>query len=90
MCWFFYIVECRDGSLYCGVTKDIKRRIEEHNKGLGGRYTRTRMPVQMRYFEKYPSRGEASKRECQIKGWTRKKKLSLVQNDSERSSKLSN
>jgi putative endonuclease len=76
--WFFYIVECRDGSLYSGITNDIKGRIEKHNKGTGAKYTSIRRPVTLVYNEKYGSISEARKREVQIKGWSRHKKEQLI------------
>lgn len=45
--WFVYLVQCRDGSLYTGVALDVERRVAEHNAGRGGRYTRSRAPVQV-------------------------------------------
>jgi putative endonuclease len=89
MIWYLYIVECSDSTLYCGVTNNVERRIEKHNKGLGARYTRARMPVKLKYIEKYLTKGEALKREHRIKQWTRRKKLSLIQRDFEKLSKLS-
>jgi putative endonuclease len=78
MNWYLYIVECSDTSLYCGITNNIERRIEEHNNGTGGRYTRSRLPVKLKYFERYHKKGEALKREYQIKGWTREEKIALI------------
>jgi putative endonuclease len=78
MPWFFYIVECSDTSLYCGITNNIERRIEEHNNGLGGKYTRSRLPVKLRYSEQCAGKGEALKREHEVRQWTRKKKLALL------------
>ncbi|MDH4129664.1 MAG: GIY-YIG nuclease family protein, partial [Spirochaetota bacterium] len=43
--WYVYLLECSDGSLYCGCTNDIKRRVEEHSNGNGSKYTRSRLPV---------------------------------------------
>lgn len=78
MTWYFYIVECSDTSFYCGTTNDIERRIEEHNKGLGGKYTRSRMPVRLRYTEHYATRSEALKRESEVRRWSRTKKLTFL------------
>jgi putative endonuclease len=78
MPWLFYIIECADTSLYCGITNNIKRRIEEHNNGLGGKYTRSRLPVRLKYSEEYPTRSEALKRESDVRRWSRKKKLILL------------
>jgi putative endonuclease len=87
--WFFYIVECSDTSFYCGITKDLERRIEEHNRGQGGKYTRSRLPVLLRYTEEFCKRGKAQRREMQIKGWTHKKKVALIEKNSEKLRRLS-
>jgi putative endonuclease len=76
--WFLYIVECSDGSFYTGVTKDVERRLSEHNKGIASKYTRLRLPVELRYTEEYAGRTEALVRECQVKALPRKKKEELV------------
>jgi putative endonuclease len=76
--WFLYIVECADGSYYTGVTKDLERRLSEHNKGKASKYTRLRLPVKLRYSEECAGRTEALVRECQVKALPRKKKEELV------------
>lgn len=79
--WFIYIVKCSDDSLYTGITTDLDRRIIEHNdtsKPLGARYTRSRQPVKLVYFESSSSRSLATKREMEIKQLNRTDKLSLV------------
>ena len=66
--WYVYIVRCRDGSLYTGITTDVGRRVTEHNhEAAGARYTRPRRPVCLVYQEQAPSRSAALKREMQIK-----------------------
>jgi len=77
--WYTYIVECSDGSLYTGVTTDIQRRINEHNKGIGAKYTMRKRPVIVRAFFIFKNRSEASKEEWRIKQLTRKQKLNLIQ-----------
>lgn len=72
-----YIVMCADGTLYTGYTTDLSRRLEEHNTGEGARYTRQRIPVVLIHFERFRSRGEALRREIEIKKMTRKEKLLL-------------
>ena len=72
-----YIVECSDGSLYTGWTKNIDRRIKQHNRGQGGKYTRSRMPVILKYTESFETKSDAMKRECQLKKLTRYEKLTL-------------
>ncbi len=76
--WFLYILECSDGSFYTGVTKDVDRRLSEHNAGKASKYTRLRLPVRLRYTEKCAGRTEALVRECQVKALPRAKKEALV------------
>lgn len=75
---YTYIIQCSDGTFYTGWTNDIKRRIEEHNSGRGAKYTRPRLPVDLVYYETFPSKQEAMKREYAIKQMTRKKKEELI------------
>lgn len=75
---YTYIIQCSDGTLYTGWTNDIKRRMEEHNSGNGAKYTRPRLPVELVYYETFPSKQEAMKREYAIKQMTRKKKEELI------------
>gem|GEM_PF-1096806 len=76
--WFLYILECSDGTLYTGITKDLERRIEQHNAGKASRYTRVRRPVKLAYNEVCSTRTAALVRECKVKEMTRKNKLSLL------------
>jgi putative endonuclease len=76
--YFVYIIECKDKSLYTGITTDVERRFVEHKKGKGGHYTRAKGVVKIVYKEKYKNRSSASKREFQIKKLSRKKKLGLI------------
>lgn len=73
-----YIVQCSDGTFYTGYAVDIDKRIEEHNGKGGARYTRGRGPVKLMYFESYPSRSAALKREYEIKQLTRTEKQHLI------------
>lgn len=73
--WFVYIMRCRDGSLYTGIAKDVKRRCQQHNAGTASRYTRSRRPVKLIYQERHPSQSSALKREAAIKTMTRPEKL---------------
>ena len=81
--WFVYILRCADNSLYTGITKDISRRIKEHNEcnEKGARYTRSRRPVYIVYTETYKHRSDASKREAVIKKLTHNEKCLLIKND---------
>ncbi len=79
--WYIYIVKCSDQTLYTGITRDVKRRIEEHNSNdlLGARYTRCRRPVTLVYVEDAGSRSEATKREAAIKKLSKDKKNGLIE-----------
>lgn len=76
--YFIYMLECGDKSLYTGITNDLKRRFEQHKSGKGGHYTRSKEIVNIVYTEEHPDRSSALRREAQIKGWTRQKKLNLI------------
>ena len=76
--WFVYIVRCSDNSLYCGITTDLNRRIEAHNSGMGARYTRSRLPVQLVWHAQTKSKVEAFKEEFRIKRLQKDKKELLV------------
>jgi putative endonuclease len=77
--WFVYLVECDDQSLYCGITTDLTRRVEEHNsKSKGAKYTRARQPVKLVYSQTLSDRSAASKQEALIKTMSREDKLALI------------
>ncbi len=76
--YFVYILKCKDGSLYTGITTDVVRRFAEHKAGKGGHYTRAKGVVKVVYSEKHPNRSSASKRESEIKKWGREEKLGLI------------
>lgn len=78
MAYYVYIVKCRDSSLYCGYTNDIEKRIKTHNDGLGAKYTKSRLPVRLVYFEEAETKSDALKREAAIKKLTKKQKLVLI------------
>ena len=75
---YTYIVECADGSLYCGWTNDLDKRIKDHNAGKGAKYTKTRLPVKLVYFEEFDTKEEAMSREWHIKQLRREKKMELI------------
>ncbi|MFC4769803.1 GIY-YIG nuclease family protein [Effusibacillus consociatus] len=75
---YVYIIECSDGSLYTGYTVDIQKRLDEHNKGEGAKYTRGRGPVRLRYVETCPDKSAAMRREHVIKQLTRRQKEELI------------
>jgi len=87
--YYVYIVECCDGTYYTGVTNDLERRIWEHNDGDDRlRYTYTRRPVILRYFQRFQNIEYAIAFEKQVKGWSRKKKKALFKEDWEEIKKL--
>lgn len=75
---YTYIVRCSDGTLYTGWTTDVELRVRTHNSGKGAKYTRSRLPVTLVYYETYPTRQEAMRREWEIKQLTREEKKRLI------------
>jgi putative endonuclease len=79
--WFFYILRCRDNTLYSGITLDIPGRLKAHNSGKGAKYTAGRRPVILVYQEKCLNISHARKREVEIKSWPKsQKELFIVKN----------
>ncbi len=80
MIYFFYIVRCIDNSLYSGVTTELERRVEEHNTHVtkGAKYTKSRRPVTLVYFEKYKTKSAAMKREWEVKQLSKEEKEKIV------------
>ncbi len=76
--WSVYILRCRDGSLYTGVTNDLTRRLRRHNAGTASAYTRSRRPVRLVYQERQPDRSAALRREAALRRLSRAAKLALV------------
>jgi len=76
--WFVYVVRCRDGTLYTGISRDVAARLRKHNQGKGARYTRGRAPVALVHTEPRKSQGAALRREAAIKALPRRQKLRLV------------
>lgn len=79
MTCYCYILECADGTYYTGWTTDPERRVKQHNKGVGARYTKTRRPVKLIYLEEQPDKVTALKRELAIKKLNRMQKSKLIQ-----------
>jgi len=77
--WFLYIVQCRGGTLYTGITTDLNRRLKEHNNGTASKYTRVKRPVKMVHFEVFKGESAARKREAAIKKLSRQEKLKLIE-----------
>ena len=76
---YCYILQCADGTFYTGWTTDPERRVSQHNKGIGAKYTSTRRPVKLVYLETYPNRTEAMRRELAIKKMNRGQKSKLME-----------
>ena len=77
--FFVYLLRCSDGTLYCGWTTDLERRLATHNSGKGAKYTRARRPVELVYYEELEDKCSAMKREWQIKHMNRAEKLRLIE-----------
>jgi putative endonuclease len=78
---YIYILECNNGNYYTGSTKELEKRIEQHNNGEGANYTKKHLPVNLVYYEEYDRIDEAFYREKQIQKWSRKKKKALIDGD---------
>lgn len=76
--WICYLIECRDGTYYCGVTTNLDRRLKEHNKGLGARYTKGRRPLKLIASVKGMSKVTAYQLEAKIKKARRNKKEQMI------------
>ncbi|MDD5057147.1 MAG: GIY-YIG nuclease family protein [Sideroxydans sp.] len=81
MSFWIYILRCADNSYYTGHTDKLEQRIAEHQQGVCGGYTSTRLPVQLVFSQACPTREEALAAEQQIKGWSRKKKEAMLRGD---------
>ena len=77
--YYVYIIICRDQTFYIGYTNDLDKRIKVHNKGLGAKYTRGRIPVKLLYYEVYDDKSKALKREISLKKLSRKQKEKLIE-----------
>lgn len=75
---YTYIVQCNDGTLYTGWTNNLDKRIKAHNEGRGAKYTKSRLPVTLVYYETYESKEEAMSREWAIKRLRRYQKEKLL------------
>ena len=77
---YVYILECSNGKFYTGSTKYLERRIAQHQEGTGANFTKKHLPVKLVYYEEYDNIAGAFYREKQIQGWSRRKKLALIEN----------
>ena len=78
--WYLYILRCKDGSLYTGITTDVEKRLEAHRSGKGAKYTRGRGPLELVYREQCGDHSDALRRELEINALTRDEKLTLIKN----------
>ena len=81
MGYLVYILRCGDGTLYTGCTNDLPRRLQAHQSGRGAKYTRSRLPVELVYYEIFETKEDAMKRECAIKKLSRPQKERLIESD---------
>lgn len=76
-----YILKCADDTFYAGSTNNLSVRLIQHEDGFGANYTAKRLPVELVYYEEFSRIDQAFYREKQVQGWSRKKKIALVQNN---------
>ena len=76
--WFFYIVRCKDNSLYSGITNNLEERVKKHNEGKGAKYTASHRPIILVHSERYNNASDAKKREQEVKGWPKSKKERII------------
>lgn len=76
---YTYLLQCADGSIYCGWTNHLEARVQAHNLGKGAKYTKSRRPVRLVYYEVFATKQEAMRREWALKQLTRAEKLKLIQ-----------
>jgi putative endonuclease len=79
--WFLYILKCRDGTLYTGITNDIQRRLRMHNDGTASRYTRSRLPVKLVYREPCRNRSDALRKEWALKRFPKREKEHYIRHN---------
>ena len=86
---YIYILKCSDGSYYTGSTVNLESRVYQHQQGKGANFTKTRLPVELVFYEEYDSIVDAFHREKQIQGWSRKKKEALINHECDKLPQLS-
>lgn len=80
--YYVYILECSDATYYIGITSNIERRLIEHNSGLDKTaYTYTRRPITLKWIQEFNDPNQAIAFEKQLKGWSKRKKLALIEED---------
>ena len=75
-----YVLKCKDGSFYTGITNNLKKRLGNHRNGTGSKYVRSRLPFELVYSEEVQNKSQALKRELRIKSYSRKEKMRLMKN----------
>jgi len=88
--WLVYILRCKYGSFYTGITSDLAQRLQAHQNGTASRYTRSRLPVKLVYLESATNRSTATKREMVIKKMSRSQKESLMRPNQKAAKKQTN
>jgi len=73
-----YVLKCKDGSFYTGITNNLKKRLKSHENGNGSKYVRSRLPFELVYFEEVQNKSQALKRELRIKSLSREEKIRLM------------
>lgn len=76
--WYVYILLCVDGSFYTGITTNLEQRFSDHKNGKGGKFTKTHKVKSLVYSEEVPDKSTALKRELEIKGWSKEKKIKIL------------
>ena len=76
---YVYMIRCKDGSLYTGWTNNLEKRFKNHCKGKGAKYTRGRGPLELVYYEVFEDKGEAMRREYEIKKLKKSEKEKLIE-----------
>ena len=77
--WFVYILKCKDGTLYTGSTNNLEKRFRTHKDGKGAKYTKSHKPQRIVFSKKYGNKILAQRKEREIKNWTRKEKINLIE-----------
>lgn len=76
--WYIYILECKNGQFYTGISNEVQQRLSDHMNGKGGHFTKKYGVKELLYSKNFPTRHQAALKEKQVKGWSRKKKLMLI------------
>ena len=79
--FYVYILKCGDGTLYCGYTNNVEKRIKAHRSGKGAKYTKGRLPLELVHTETFAEKGDALRREAEIKKMPKKEKLKLIEKE---------